>query len=128
MELKKANTAPAVESESINTEIETPTPTPEAVVDTPINEADVVGSVSESPVTDIEADKEPEPEVDTTGRVHNLMYIAGGIWTDANGVCWCHSDKENCVSTMSLTDIEYQARGDIQFMVNYGHMKDIIFG
>lgn len=114
------------EFESNDTEIDEPTQTPEAVLDTSTNEANAFGNASEPPVTDSESDKETESKLDDSNKTHSLIYLAGGIWTDSNGIAWCREKKDNCISTISMTDVEYQKRDDIQFMVDYGHIKDII--
>ena len=56
---------------------------------------------------------------------HSLVYVANGDWKDKNGVIWCR-DNHRGISELVLNDAEYSGRPDIQFVVEYGMMKDII--
>ncbi len=56
---------------------------------------------------------------------HSLVYVANGDWKDKNGVVWCR-DNRHGISELVLNDTEYAGRSDIQFVVQYGMMKNII--
>ena len=62
----------------------------------------------------------------STDKRHSLVYLAGGIWKDNKDVYWCREDRDNCVSSMVLTDNEYNERLDIQFMVEHNLIKDVV--
>ncbi len=71
-------------------------------------------------------DEAPKEANKTATKRHSVVYLAGGIWTDATGTCWCRDHKGNCISSKTFTEEEYMKRTDIQYMVSYGAMKDIV--
>ena len=94
----------------------TPTQTPANGPDALVNQAEGNGGVSES----------PKAEQSGEARKHSVIYLAGGIWKDTKGQFWCRDKKPNCISSAVFTEEEFAKRPDIQYMVEYGAMKDVI--
>jgi hypothetical protein len=115
MEPIKKNTVElnAIEDTKTATQAQTPADALKASVD----QAEVKKSVSESP----KAEKKSE-----NTRKHSIIYLAGGIWKDAKGQFWCRDKKSNCISSAVFTEEEFAKRSDIQYMIEYGAMKDVI--
>lgn len=102
---------------SDNTAEPTATDMPETEPNASVGQVETKESVSES--TAAVASK-------STDKRHSLVYLAGGIWKDNKDVYWCREDRDNCVSSMVLTDSEYNERLDIQFMVEHNLIKDVV--
>lgn len=94
----------------------TPTQTPANEPDALVNQTEANGGVSES----------PKAEQSGETRKHSVIYLAGGIWKDTKGQFWCRDKKPNCISSAVFTEEEFTGRPDIQYMVEYGAMKDVI--
>ena len=94
----------------------TPTQTPANEPDTLVNQTEGNGGVSES----------PKAEQSGEARKHSVIYLACGIWKDTKGQFWCRDKKPNCISSAVFTEEEFAGRPDIQYMVEYGAMKDVI--
>ena len=114
MELIKMN-KPAINPIE-NANAVTPTQTPANEPDALVNQTEGNGGVSES----------PKAEQGGEARKHSIIYLAGGIWKDAKGQFWCIDKKPNCISSAVFTEEEFAKRPDIQYMVEYGAMKDVI--
>lgn len=99
-----------------NTNAVTPTQTPANEPDALVNQTEGNGGVSES----------PKAEQSGEARKHSVIYLAGGIWKDTKGKFWCRDKKPNCISSAVFTEEEFAERPDIQYMVEYGAMKDVI--
>lgn len=106
---------PAIDSIE-NANAVTPTQTPANEPDALVNQTEGNGGVSES------TKAEQSGEV----RKHSVIYLAGGIWKDTKGQFWCRDKKPNCISSAVFTEEEFAKRPDIQYMVEYGAMKDVI--
>lgn len=114
MEPIKKNT---VELNAIeDTKTATPAQTPTDALKASVDQAEVKKSVSES----------PKAEQSGETRKHSIIYLAGGIWKDAKGQFWCRDKKSNCISSAVFTEEEFAKRPDIQYMIEYGAMKDVI--
>lgn len=100
-----------------NTETANAVPVPEAATDASVNETDVAPAAPESP-------KAEAPKA--SGKRHSVIYLAGGIWKDATGMFWCRDERTNCVTSNTFSDEEFASRPDIQYMISYGAMKDVI--
>lgn len=125
-ENKKTNevkdTAPAV----------APAPAPTAPT-APVNQPKPDEGVSESPAV---APAAPAPEADEqkpedksedkSGKKHSVTYIANGLWTDATGQTWSRDAHGKSISHKVFTDAELAERKDIQYMIEYGSMKDLL--
>ena len=94
----------------------TPTQTPANEPNALVNQTEGNGGVSES----------PKAEQSGEACKHSVIYLAGGIWKDTKGQFWCRDKKPNCISSAVFTDEEFAKRPDIQYMVEYGAMKDVI--
>lgn len=90
--------------------------TPAAPLNASVNEPEVSETVSKS----------PKPDATATAGKHVVIYLAGGIWKDHEEQYWCRDKKGNCIQAKTFTEDELKARPDIQFMIEYGAMKDTI--
>ena len=99
-----------------NTNAVTPTQTPANEPDALVNQTEGNGGVSES----------PKAKQSGKTRKHSVIYLAGGIWKDAKDKFWCRDKKPNCISSAVFTEEEFAQRPDIQYMIEYGAMKDVV--
>jgi len=70
--------------------------------------------------------KKNASEQPTQGKRHALSYLAGGVWKDSDGEYWCREERNNCKTDRVYTDEQFSARGDLQFMVKTGQIKDVV--
>ena len=92
-------------------------PVPADAPDASVNQADVAPDASEPPKAET---------VKASGKRHSVIYLAGGIWKDAEGVYWCRDARANCSTSGTFSEEEFEARPDIKYMISYGAMKDVI--
>lgn len=88
--------------------------------------AEADSNTSENQGNGTENSSELSKENNKTTRKHSITYLAGGIWKDARGKFWCREEKKNCVTAETFTDTELNDRPDIQYMIKYGAMRDVI--
>lgn len=71
-----------------------------------------------------ESEEQQEPEQDKVQAAGVLVkYIGASIWRDEEGKYWASEKKSDSILTeRQFTAEEYDKRGDIKFMVQYGEM------
>lgn len=116
-------------AKQINTKVTAPTP--ELSESTELNKAEhaetgagiekQADNASEEP----EKPSETEPGQDKVQAAGVLVkYIGASIWRDEEGKYWASEKKsDNILTERQFTAEEYDKRGDIKFMVQYGEMK-----
>lgn len=72
-----------------------------------------------------ESEEQQEPEQDKVQAAGVLVkYIGASIWRDEEGKYWASEKKSDSILTeRQFTAEEYDKRGDIKFMVQYGEMR-----
>lgn len=69
----------------------------------------------------------PEAKPEATPTIHIITFRGNGVWIDNKREMWCRQPKSNGIETeRRYTHDEYIKRGDLQFMVQYGEMKEQI--
>lgn len=126
-------------AKQINTKVTAPTP--ELSESTELNKAEhaetgagiekQADNASEEPEKPSETEPGHEPEeqqgpgqdkVQAAGVL--VKYIGASIWRDEEGKYWASEKKsDNILTERQFTAKEYDKRGDIKFMVQYGEMK-----
>lgn len=125
-------------AKQINTKVTAPTP--ELSESTELNKAEhaetgagiekQADNASEEPEKPSETEPGHEPEQQGPGQDKVqaagvlVKYIGASIWRDEEGKYWASEKKsDNILTERQFTAEEYDKRGDIKFMVQYGEMK-----
>lgn len=81
-------------------------------------------ALNQPPVPPIQESEGDKPGEDVR---HHLTYMANGIWKDSEGQYWHREDgKKGCISHKVITESQLKSRPDLQFMIRYGAIKDVI--
>lgn len=110
--LKPANSA-KVEELKESEGAETPTEAPE-IKETAKEESE-------------EPQEQTEKGATSNNKKHVLKYVATGAWIDQEHRTWAKNhENPDIIDTMTISDDEYQSRQDLQFMVSYGAITDVV--
>lgn len=86
-------------------------------------------ALNQPPVPPTQEGESGEPNEQDGGEDvrHHLTYMAQGIWKDAEGQHWHREDgKKGCISHKVMPESKLKSRPDLQFMIRYGAIKDVI--
>lgn len=127
MELMKPGTPNNGEQHEIEATAGLTQPDPASgTADAPVSSTGAEETALNQPPTQEDESGKPNEQGDEDVR-HHLTYMAQGIWKDAEGQHWHREDgKKGCISHKVMPESKLKSRPDLQFMIRYGAIKDVI--
>lgn len=94
---------------------------------TPTDAVNVSADASEKTEDNKKTDKKKKREEPKKAGNVLVSYLGQGVWIDAEHEHWSKNAKPDVdiLANRTYTNEEYEARGDLKFMVNYGEMSAV---